>query len=111
MGKRKSTRLSKQVRATQRKRDEPIYGVEVPEALHEAIENARDTLGKADSVLRCLKISLEFGADDPVKGPYYPDIAEIACNLVRQAFNGLDSVNLSSAVMKHQTSQGPISDE
>ncbi len=103
MEKRKSARLSMRVRTNQRKRDKPIYGVEVPEALHEAIENERDTLAKAESILRCLKISLAFDADDMVKGPYYPDIAEIACNLLRQALNGLDSVNLRNAVMKHKS--------
>jgi hypothetical protein len=102
MGKQKSTRLVKRVIAPQRSgREEPIYGIEGDEALYEAIENERDTLSKAVSILRCLKISLEFDADDRVNRPYYPDIAEIACNLVRQAFNGLDSANLANAVMNH----------
>lgn len=90
-------------RSAKTERDAPPFGVEVPEALQEAIDNERSTLAKAESILRCLKISLTFDADERVQRPYYPDIAEIACNLLRQALNGLDEVNLSNAVMKHNS--------
>src|SRR5476649_1517324 len=36
-----------------------VYGVPVPEGLHEAIENERGNLSRAESVLGCLAISME----------------------------------------------------
>jgi hypothetical protein len=42
---------------------EDVYGVPVPEGLHEAIETERDNLSKAESVLGCLATSLEYEAD------------------------------------------------
>ena len=81
------------------KLEEPVYGVDIPETLYEAIENERGTLSKAKSILRCLSISLEYGSPSTPE-PYYPDVAEIAYKLVAQALNGLDSVNLSNCVMR-----------
>jgi hypothetical protein len=76
-----------------------VYGADVPEILYEAIENERGTLAKAESILRCLAISLE--SDMPsATGPYYPDVAEIAYKLVAQALNGLDSLKLKNCVMR-----------
>ena len=84
------------------KLEEPVYGVDIPETLYEAIENERGTLAKAASVLRCLAISLE--SDMPCEnGPYYPDVAEIAYKLVAQALDGLDSLNLRNCVMRDKS--------
>jgi hypothetical protein len=55
---------------------------------NKAIENERGTLSKAESLLRCLVISLEYDDADRVNGPYYPDVAEIARKKV------IDSINL-----------------
>jgi hypothetical protein len=76
--------------------------MDLPDSLHEAIENERSTLLKAESILRCLTISLESEMDR-ADGPYYPDIAEMARELMHQAFNGLDSVNLRKCAMRGQT--------
>jgi hypothetical protein len=84
---------------------EQVYGAAVPHSLYEAIENERATLLKARSILGCLKISLE-SETRLVDGPYYPDIAEIAHELVKQAFNGLDSVNLCNCVARDQMDLG-----
>jgi hypothetical protein len=63
MVKSKSARASRRDRNGKRrttpKLEEPVYGIHVPEALHEAIENERGTLAQAVSILRCLAISLE----------------------------------------------------
>jgi hypothetical protein len=104
MAKRKSARVSQEdgkgkLHATT-KPEEPVYGVYVPESLHEAIENERGTLSKAESILRCMAISLEYDDMPSGDGPHYPDVAEIACRLVRQALNGLDSLTLRNCVMR-----------
>lgn len=62
-------------------------------ALTQAIEVQRDNLAKADSVLGCLVIAMEYG-EDSVSAPYYPDVAQIARDLVQQSLRGLDAVNL-----------------
>src|SRR6266581_634885 len=52
--------------------EEAAYGAPVPEGLHEAIEEERGNLSKAESVLGCLAIAMESEADS-VDGPYYPE--------------------------------------
>ena len=76
MPKSKSVRISLRDRNGKRrttpKLKEPVYGLKVPEALHEAIENERGTLAQAVSILRCLANSLE--SDMPsANGPYLQD--------------------------------------
>jgi hypothetical protein len=68
---------------------EHVYGVPVPERLHEAIEAERDNLSKAESLLACMVVSMEYQTD-PHTGPYYPDVAQIARELVERSINGLD---------------------
>jgi len=65
------------------------YGVRVPQKLREAIETERGNLAKAESLLGCLMISMEYETDS-VTGPYYPDVAEIARDLVKNSVDGLD---------------------
>ena len=50
----------------------------------------------AQSVLQCLQITLESQVDP--RGPYYPHVAQIVSDLVKRAFNALDSLNLERAV-------------
>jgi hypothetical protein len=84
---------------------EPVYGVRVPEALHEAIENERSNLSRAESVLGCLAIAMENQAD-MVNGPYYPDVAQLARELVRRSINGLDSLALQRHLLKDKVKEG-----
>jgi hypothetical protein len=63
------------------------------ERLHEAIEIERDNLSKAESVLGCLAVAMEYETDGARK-PYYPDVAEIARDMVRRSINGLDPLTL-----------------
>jgi hypothetical protein len=85
---------------------EHVYGVPVPEGLHEAIENERDNLSKAESVLGCLAISMEYEADS-VNGPYYPDVAQLARELVRKSINGLDSLVLQQRLLRNKIKESP----
>ena len=68
---------------------EDVYGVPVPESLHEAIEAERDNLSKVESLLACMVISLEY-QDDPLDGPYFPAVAQLARELVARSIDGLD---------------------
>jgi hypothetical protein len=83
------------------------YGVPVPAGLHEAIENERDNLSKADSVLGCLVASLEDETDSANK-PYYPDVAQLARDLLKQSINGLDSLVLQQHLLRNKIKESPI---
>jgi hypothetical protein len=62
--------------------------------LLKAIETERDNLSRADSLLGCLTIAMEYGEDPIHKGPYYPDVAQIAREMVRKSIGALDPINL-----------------
>jgi hypothetical protein len=63
--------------------------------LLKAIETERDNLSRADSLLGCLEIAMEYG-ETTHKGPYYPDVAKIAREMVRKSISALDPINLPS---------------
>jgi hypothetical protein len=74
--------------------------------LHEAIETERGNLAKAESVLGCLAISMEY-ENDSVNGPYYPDVAQLARELVRRSINGLDSLVLQQRLLRNKIKEHP----
>jgi len=82
-----------------------VYGMPVPEGLHEAIETERGNLSKAESLLGCLAIAMEYETDT-VKGPYYPDVAQLARELVKQSINGLDSLVLQRRLLRNKIKEG-----
>jgi hypothetical protein len=61
----------------------------------EAIETERDNLSSAQSLLGCLKLAMEYAEVDH-KGPYYPDLVQMASDIVRKSINALDPINLPS---------------
>lgn len=63
--------------------------------LLKAIETERGNLSRADSLLGCLKIAMEYG-ETTHKGPYFPDVAQIAHEMVRKSINALDPIYLPS---------------
>ena len=75
-----------------------VYGVPVPERLHEAIEIERDNLSKADSLLACMVVAMEYETD-PLTGPYYPSVAQTAREFLERSINGLDSVMLKRRLL------------
>ena len=101
MARRRSGSALRKSHRPQADRGEHAYGVPVPECLRDAIETERDNLAKAESLLACLAISLEYQPNSAT-GPYYPDVAEMARGLVRQSINALDSLNLE----KHLARRG-----
>jgi hypothetical protein len=79
--------------------------VPVPEALHEAIETERDNLSKAESLLACMVVSMEY-ENDPLTGPYYPAVAQIARELVERSINGLDPLLLKQRLLRNKIEDG-----
>lgn len=61
--------------------------------LLKAIETERDNLSRAESLLGCLTIAMEYD-EMTCKGPYYPDVAQIAREMVRKSISALDPINL-----------------
>jgi hypothetical protein len=101
MAKRRSASAGGRSRARRAAPVHPVYGVPVPPGLHDAIETERGNLSKAESLLGCLAIAMEYETDS-VKGPYYPDVAQLARELVRQSINGLDSLVLEQRLMRNR---------
>jgi hypothetical protein len=95
------TRRARNQDGTKTRAVEHPYGVPVPEGLHEAIETERGNLSKAESVLGCLVISMEYDTNSANK-PYYPDVAQLARELVRQSINGLDSLVLQQRLLRNK---------
>ncbi len=77
------------------------YGVPVPEGLHEAIQVERDNLCKAESLLACMAVSLEY-RDDPLDGPYFPAVAQLARELVARSIDGLDPGVLRERLLRNK---------
>jgi hypothetical protein len=71
-----------------RQRTSKVYGVAVPESLHEAIELERDNLSKVEALLACMAASMECQSNP--HSPYYPDVVQIARELVERSINSLD---------------------
>jgi hypothetical protein len=80
--------------------------VQVPEGLHDAIETERGNLSKAESVLGCLAIAMEYESDS-VNGPHYPDVAQLAREMVRQSINSLDSLVLQQRLLRNKIKESP----
>jgi len=80
------------------------YGAAIPEGLHEAIETERGNLAKAESLLGCLVMSMEYETDSTT-APYYPDVARLARDLVRQSINGLDSLSLQRCLSRNKVKE------
>jgi hypothetical protein len=58
--------------------------------LRDMIQAELGNLGRLESVLRCLAHSMEYQSSDDHESPYYPDIAEVACDLLKRSLADLD---------------------
>jgi hypothetical protein len=83
------------------------YGVPVPEALHHAVEVERDNLLKAESVLACLSISMQYR---PQEGhtPNYADVADVAREMIRTAVGNLDSLKLEKLLARNKIAEARV---
>jgi hypothetical protein len=61
--------------------------------LFATVEVERDNLSRAESLIGCLKIAMEYGGETGAV-PYYPDVAQIAGDMVRKSILALDPMNL-----------------
>jgi hypothetical protein len=65
----------------------------VPRRLRPFLESERDSLVKAQSLLACIAHSMDH-TDHPVLGPYYPDVVQLASDLIKQRTKNLDELLL-----------------
>lgn len=63
-------------------------------SLLDIVETERGNLARADSLLGCLQLAMEYGDDTIERAPYYPDVAKIAREIIRNTINALDSIHL-----------------
>lgn len=98
------TRRARNKGGTKAQPAEHACGVPIPEGLHEAIETERGDLSKADSVLGCLVIAMEYDTDS-VDKPYYPDVAQLAREMVRRSINGLDCLTLQQKLLRNKVKE------
>jgi len=79
----------------------------IPEPVEDLIEEERERLMRAHSVLDCILMAM--GDDDsmPTAGPHYPSLIEIARDLVNESVRQLDAVNLQSAAPKAEEDDEP----
>jgi hypothetical protein len=95
------SRAQRNERGSKPQSAEHVYGLPVPKGLHEAIETERDNLSKVESLLACMVVSMEY-ATDPLTGPYYPAVAQIARELVARTINGLDPLILQQHLLRNK---------
>src|SRR5258707_13418043 len=101
-----ASRVQRKSRRAKAQSAEHVYGVPVPKGLHDAIETERGNLSKAESVLGCLAIAMEYETDS-VDGPHYPDVAEAARGLGRKSINGLDSLVPQERLQRSRIKEKP----
>jgi hypothetical protein len=78
-----------------------IPGARIPPRLLEAIEAERDNLSKAESLLACMVVSMEY-QNDPLEGPYYPAVAQLARELIGRSIDGLDPFMLRQRLLRNK---------
>lgn len=72
----------------------------LPPQVEEIVEEERRQLMKAESLLGCIFIAMEYEDEDDPRRPYYPDAIDVARSLVYSALDRLDSVQLSAKLTK-----------
>jgi hypothetical protein len=82
--------------------DRPIV---IPKVLDEVIEAERAVLMKADAVLNCLALAMDYDDGSNIPRPYYGIIVELARDLVNDSITRLDSVNLGAALRGRQATR------
>ncbi len=65
--------------------------IHVEERLQDVIRAEQFNLGKAESVLRCLWLSMDSMSTDPGTA-YFPDVVEVAGDLIQRSLADLDDL-------------------
>lgn len=55
-------------------------------------------MGRAEALLACMAIAIEYGEADSPDAPDYVEVVHVASELLRDAIKGLDSLNLDKAL-------------
>lgn len=76
----------------------------ISECLNAAINKERGILLKADALLGCLAIALEYGQDSQEQ-IHYPDVAQVARDLLNHAIEALDPVQLQQLTPDDEVSE------
>jgi len=69
---------------------EPHRPIHLSASLRTFLTSERDLLIKAEAVLLCSSTAME--SNHPLTGPYYPDVIELAANLIRRQVVHLDDL-------------------
>lgn len=77
--------------------------------LIEAIEAERSRLMKVESILNCALVAMD--CEEEANGPYYPDILQLAQELVNQSIDQLDSLKLRPMIEALERGQSTHSKE
>ncbi len=79
----------------------------IPELVEDLIEEERERLMRAHSVLDCILMAMSDDDSMPTDGPHYPSLIEIARDLINESVCQLDAVNLQSAAPKEEEDDEP----
>lgn len=67
-------------------------------ALIEVIEDERNRLMTAESLLDCVLAAIDSYGDGDLDGPYYPGVIALARDVVHETLDNLDSVKLKRLI-------------
>lgn len=105
MAKRNDTSKSRSPRNAQATRAKSAPRHVIPEPVEDLIEEERERLMRAHSVLDCTLISMNEDDSMPTDGPHYPSLIEIARDLVDESIRQLDATNLQNAQPKENEAE------
>lgn len=74
----------------------------IPTPVEDLIEEERERLMRAHSVLDCVLVAMDDDDSMPTHGPHYPSLIEIARDMVNESIGQLDATNLQSAREKEE---------
>jgi hypothetical protein len=82
--------------------------VSIPLPLRVFLGSERDAVIKVQSLLLCIGQAMEF--QHPARGPYYPDILELAAKMLRQRVVNFDALLLDGLVPQGMSNDSAESD-
>jgi hypothetical protein len=68
--------------------------------IRDVIEEDRAVLMRAESILQCARIAIEYQDNDDPRNPYYPDVLADIARMVSAVINNLDSPLLEQRIQQ-----------
>jgi len=87
-------KLASKARSSRRQSVVPVSSL--PQAIEDAIELERERLMRAHTLLSCAALAMD-AEDLSFEGPHYVTVIEMSRDIVNQAINNLEPMNLESA--------------